>query len=283
MYLCGATAVVLVQSNLFLFCKYVIGKSDLIVLAVPSVSVTALISIPFWTVVAHKTSKRHVYFMAGPILAASLLAMAIINNETAVLVLALCFGSSFSVVYMVPFAMLPDVVERDARRSGRRREGIFVSLFAVSLKLSTTLAMTISNMLLKEAGYVAPVSTCGGVADVGADSDTDLAAVQPKAVLILLRLLCGIIPASLMLIAMVMAFLSQGRDETMVRDDLQTPKALGRATSEMQEVQDTESDSSISKPADERSNPASSFGGPEAALRTAADVGFICRGNIVSI
>jgi len=238
MYLFGPTAAVLLQSNLFLFCKYVIRNPDLIQLVMPGTAVTAGISIPIWTVICYRTSKRFVYLVAGAILVPTLFSMVLITSETAAIIAACCFGSGIMVLYMVPWAMLPDVVEWDVHRTGRRREGMFGSLFAVTLKLSSTLALTLGNLLLEVAGYAAPLSTCGGVVDdADAGSDTDLAR-QSKAVPMVLRLLCGVIPGSLVSIALVMAFLSQGREQTEIKD-MQTP------TSEMQELQDTNSDNII--------------------------------------
>jgi len=230
-YLCGPTAVMLLQSNLVLLCKYVVRIPELIQTVVPLVSITAICFVPFWMVACHRTSKRTVYFCAGAIIGASFMGITFIESKEGVLGLSCSIGSCLTVVYMVPLAMLPDVVEEDVRRTGRRREGMFTSLFAVSLKLSSTLALTMSNLILKEAGYVAPVSTCGGrMANMDLDSDADMAQ-QPQAVLTRVRLLCGVIPASLMLIAMAMAFLSQGRPQT-VRNDARIPTSSPKAASD---------------------------------------------------
>jgi len=239
-YLCGPTAVMLAQSNLFLFCKYVIRDPDLIQIAVPLVAVTGMGCVPFWMVVGHRTSKRTMYFCSGTMMAASFLAMTFIESKEALLAVATSFGCCLTAVYMVPWAMLPDVVEEDVRRTGRRREGMFTSLFAVSLKLSSTLALTMSNLILKEAGYVAPVSTCGGgVADMDTDSDADLSR-QPQAVLLGVRLLCGVIPASLLFIAMATALFSKGRTHEAENDTQTQTKAPENATLEIPELPEVE-------------------------------------------
>jgi len=192
-------------------------------LVVPLVQIIAAVSVPVWMALSYVTSKRHIYFFAGAINVASGLLVIFVETPEAMLAVVAFFATSLVVVYMVPFAMLPDVIENDFRRTGRRREGMFTSLFAIAMKLSSTVAVTISNAFLKEAGYAAPMSTCGAAgagvtSDLGADLDQ-----QPKAVLILLRMLIGPIPGCFILIAIAMAYLSPGRTQ-VVRGNSQTPQ-----------------------------------------------------------
>lgn len=47
-YLCGPTAVVLVQSNLLMFCKYILGDASIIQRIIPCVQVSGLLCLPIW-------------------------------------------------------------------------------------------------------------------------------------------------------------------------------------------------------------------------------------------
>merc|ERR1719387_1976992 len=99
-------------------------------------------------------------------------------------------GTGVTVCYIVTSAMMPDVIEADYLRTGRRREGVFAGMFTIFSKISTTVAVSCSSLLLEKAGYVAPVSSCGG--DDAAIEGPD---TQPEAVLTMIRWLLGPIPA----------------------------------------------------------------------------------------
>jgi len=199
-------------------------KPDFVLIIVPLVQVIAVASLPFWMMVSHKTSKRHAYFLGGGVMAFALIALnAVGKSQAGALALVGVFAFGLLVCYMIPFAMLPDIIDEDTCRTGRQRGGLFTSLCSISLKLSATLAMTITNALLKEAGYVAPASTCGGGEDASVVSDADLDQ-QPQAVLTLISLLVGPIPAFFIVMGMVMAWLSPNRSQ-LDGGKMQTPKA----------------------------------------------------------
>lgn len=233
LHVLGPTAVILVQSNVFLFAKYVLENQDLILIMVPLVQVVAIVSLPFWMILSHKTSKRHVYFVGGALMATALLVLnAVGKSQIVSLVLVGIFAFGLLVVYMIPFAMLPDIIDADTRRTGRQRGGLFTSLCSISLKLSATVAMTLTNVLLKEAGYVAPVSTCGG-GDASAESDADLDQ-QPQGVLTWMRLLVGPIPAVFLIMGMVMAWLSPSKSQ-LLRSKMQSSTDSDDGDTQLQE------------------------------------------------
>ena len=68
---------------------------------------------------------------------------------------------SNSTPYMIPYSMLPDVIEEDELKTGKRREGVYFGFFTISLKLSVTMALSFINFALSAAEYEKPSSTCG--------------------------------------------------------------------------------------------------------------------------
>ncbi|CAK9013359.1 Major facilitator superfamily domain-containing protein 2B (hMfsd2b) [Durusdinium trenchii] len=87
MYLAGPTAVTLTQTNIALFCKYVLQDESILLLLLPVVQGTALLTIPLWVLIGNKTSKRHVYFAGGSLLALSMVALNFVNSRSAAIVL----------------------------------------------------------------------------------------------------------------------------------------------------------------------------------------------------
>jgi len=119
-----------------------------------------------------------------------------VEDSSSALVISFILGLAGPIPYLVPYSMLPDVIEEDELRTGKRREGIFVGFFTIVLKLSVTGALTITNFILKAAGYRAPQAVCGD------ESAGNLPEEQPEVVLNFFRVLCGPLPALFFLAAM---------------------------------------------------------------------------------
>jgi len=96
-------------------------------------------------------------------------------------VLGVFAGMGVATMYMVPFSMLPDVVDLDELETGLRREGLYFSAVVFLQKLGIAIALFASGSFLDLTGFVA-----------NADS-------QPLTVLWAIRLLIGPFPALLLI------------------------------------------------------------------------------------
>jgi GPH family glycoside/pentoside/hexuronide:cation symporter len=94
--------------------------------------------------------------------------------------LGILAGIGVATLYMVPFAMLPDVIDLDELNTGLRREGLYFSALVFLQKLGLALALFISGQILGATGYLATAAT------------------QPVAALNAIRLLIGPLPALLL-------------------------------------------------------------------------------------
>mmetsp|Transcript_98198 Transcript_98198/g.278241 ORF Transcript_98198/g.278241 Transcript_98198/m.278241 type:complete len:596 (+) Transcript_98198:77-1864(+) len=212
-YLCGPTAVTMVQSNMIMYCKYVLKDDTLHEQLIPLVMGTSWATIPLWYKIGTRIGKRGIYFLGAAILCVSCGSLGFISEGSSGAVYFSTFlaGTSLAVPYFVPMSMLPDVIEDDEIRTGKRREGIFFGFFTVSLKASTTMAMAASNFLLKVAGYRAPVSTCALGGAAGAVAARDGQGPLPGAADFLgvenaIKLLTGVLPALLFFVAIIFAY-----------------------------------------------------------------------------
>jgi GPH family glycoside/pentoside/hexuronide:cation symporter len=102
--------------------------------------------------------------------------------------LAILAGAGVSIGYIIPWSMIPDVIEQDELETGQRREGVFYGFFVFMQKLGLSLGLAISNFILEAAGYITPVP--GGPVPV-----------QPAPVLLALRLFVSFAPAVVLLIS----------------------------------------------------------------------------------
>jgi glycoside/pentoside/hexuronide:cation symporter, GPH family len=71
---------------------------------------------------------------------------------------ALVAGLGFSVQWVCPWSMIPDVIEYDELRTGERREGIYYGMWAFLTKFTSALGIATSGWALKLFGYVPNVA-----------------------------------------------------------------------------------------------------------------------------
>jgi len=92
------------------------------------------------------------------------------------------------VLYLIPYSMVPDVVEMDELRTGERREGSFFSIFIFFERLATGVAMLISGVILQYSNYNAELDE------------------QPKSAITSLQVMVGTIPAVILMISWVACY-----------------------------------------------------------------------------
>ena len=69
-------------------------------------------------------------------------------------IIAFIAGLGFSVQWVCPWSMLPDVIEYDEEITGERREGIYYGLWAFLTKFTSALGVAVSGWALDLFGYV---------------------------------------------------------------------------------------------------------------------------------
>ncbi|GMH49287.1 hypothetical protein TrVE_jg1367 [Triparma verrucosa] len=207
-YLCGPTAVVLVQTNILLYCKYILGNEDLVDYIIGIVQGMALIVLPLWNFVGQKYGKKMSYYIGGSILCVSLASLYFVEEENTALIVSCFIGSCLGIPYMIPYSMLPDVIEEDELKTGKRREGVYFGFFTIFLKLSVTIALSFTNFALSAAGYEKPTSTCGvGLTEEEMEAAAALPDTQPDGVISVMRFMVGPCPALFFILAIFMVWL----------------------------------------------------------------------------
>lgn len=145
---------------------------------------TGLLLIPVWGWLAVRLGKHAVYYlgMAVWIVAQAALFLLPATGTTGIYWLAFLAGFGVSVCYLIPFAMLPDVIELDELESGQRREGIFYGLLVFLQKGALALGTFLVGIVLQSAGYVS--SKAG-----------EIPPEQPESALFAIRIAIGPLPA----------------------------------------------------------------------------------------
>jgi GPH family glycoside/pentoside/hexuronide:cation symporter len=167
--------------------------------AVPSVvlavQLTAMLMLPVWNRLSQRIGKRGVYFagMVLWIIAQGGLFFLQQGQLTLMYTLAVMSGFGVSVAYLIPWSMLPDVIELDELQTGQRREGIFYSFVTFLQKVCLGIAVALVLQQLGNAGYVPPTNAVP-------------LPVQPESVSLAIRLSIGPVPTVALLLGMVLTY-----------------------------------------------------------------------------
>ena len=147
-----------------------------IILAIPLV--IAVASVPLWVFAGEKLGKRQAYILAAFFFLIPLLMVVIapVGNVPIVVVIAVLMGVGSSATQVLPWSMLPDVVEFDEYQNGVRREGFYMGITQLIYKVSSALTVLLFTSLIGVFGYV----------------ENAVTGTQPASALWAIRLLMGL-------------------------------------------------------------------------------------------
>jgi GPH family glycoside/pentoside/hexuronide:cation symporter len=112
-----------------------------------------------------------------------------------IVMLGLLAGIGVATAYLVPWAMLPDVIELDELETGQRREGTFYGFFVLLQKAGLALGLFFVGQVLSLSGYVTP------------PPGTATPIVQPDSALLAIRWMIGPVPAVVLAAGIVLVYL----------------------------------------------------------------------------
>jgi len=193
-YLLTWLALQFMQSNLLLYVRYWLGAESIFFVFIIILQSTIFLFLAFWAWVAKRIGKKRVYYIGVSIWILAVVLVFFVQQGQVIPVIILAFvgGSGVSVAFLVPWSMLPDVVEYDELQTGQRREGVYYGFFVFLQNVGLAGSIALSNFILDAVGYITP--TAPGVFPV-----------QPGSTLLALRLFVSLIPAVLLAISIPIA------------------------------------------------------------------------------
>jgi GPH family glycoside/pentoside/hexuronide:cation symporter len=195
LYLFSWLALQLISTVLIYYLTYYIGAPEQLPLVLLAIQGTAFVFLFIWTAVSRRLDKRFVYMIGATIWLAALIALYFITPATKYLILPLSVvaGAGAAVAYLIPWSMMPDVIEFDELTTGLRREGIFYGFMVFLQKTSIAVAIFLVGRGLSLAGYITP-------------TEAVQAPVQPESALASIRLFIGPVPAVILAISLVVVY-----------------------------------------------------------------------------
>jgi glycoside/pentoside/hexuronide:cation symporter, GPH family len=190
-YLLSWLAIQFVQGNLFLYVDGWIHGAEYFPIMILAVQVSAFVFLLIWARISERIGKQRVYYYGMGFWVLVCIGLFFVQPGQIVLliIIAILAAVGVSVGYLVPWSMLPDVIELDELQTGQRREGIFYGFFYFLQKMGLSLGLAASNLVLEATGYIKP-------AVEGATLPP-----QPEAVYLALRSFVSLVPAAILLLS----------------------------------------------------------------------------------
>jgi GPH family glycoside/pentoside/hexuronide:cation symporter len=190
-YLLSWCTVNLVASLLQYFVTYWLKIPEQIEYVLVVVQAAALACVPLVVWLSGKLGKRGAFALTAGVWSVVMLALAFLPARlvTVAYLLAAVAGLGVAGAHVVPWSMVPDVIEVDETHTGQRREGAFYGMVVLIQKSGSAFMLALVQVILSWTGYAAGES-------------------QPASALLAIRLLIGVAPALLLGLSLLLAWRS---------------------------------------------------------------------------
>lgn len=195
-YLCSWMGVQLTASIMIYYVVSWIGMDES---AFPTVAIavqgTALVMLFFWKFVSDKLGKKAVYYLGMIVWIIAQAALFLIQPGQIGLVYtaAIMAGFGVSVAYLIPWSMIPDVIELDELNTGQRREGVFYGFMILLQKLGLALALLLIGQALEWSGFIERIPG-------------EPIPVQPESALLAIRIAIAPLPTVFLIVGLVLTY-----------------------------------------------------------------------------
>ena len=183
-YLVTWSTIAVIQAVLPFFITYWLDMEHRMTEIMAVMFVSALLWLPFWEWFSRRWSKQAAYGAGMGSLIVVLVGLALVPQSmpfAPVLALAAAAGIGVSTAHIIPNAIVPDAIEWEELRTGRRQEGVFYSMVSLMNKVASSVAVPWAALVLALSGF-----------------DEALGLAQPRSALSAIRLLVGLAPGVLM-------------------------------------------------------------------------------------
>jgi GPH family glycoside/pentoside/hexuronide:cation symporter len=205
-YLFAITAFEVTSTMIIYYFKYIMRIEEGVEIFLGVFFVVAVVTIPFWNYLTKRLDKTKVFNIAMALFIGVRLFTIFFDASTPLWLLYAIIalnGFAFAAGQTLPWAIVPDSIEYDELKTGKRHEGVFYSLMSTFRGIAVSLAIPAVLLLMDASGYIANQ------------------AVQSHSADIMIRLLFGLSPLVLIGPAMLFAWkypLNRQRFEEIKRE-----------------------------------------------------------------
>jgi glycoside/pentoside/hexuronide:cation symporter, GPH family len=216
-YMLSWLAIQFAQNNLQIFTKdWIRMDMTLFSFLLLAIQFSTFIWVLIWAKVSDRIGKQKVYYLGAGFFVLALMGMFFLRpgGTVPIFLLGAMAGIGISVGYLVPWSMVPDVIELDELETGQRREGIFYGFFVFLQKMGLAVGLFVSGWALELSGYINATAANPNP-------------VQPDSALLALRVLIGPVGAAVLLLSFlaVRAYPITREKHAEIRAELERRKA----------------------------------------------------------
>ncbi|HMQ35584.1 MAG TPA: MFS transporter [Chloroflexaceae bacterium] len=163
---------------------------DIIPLMLFAVQGSALVFLFIWSAVSRRIGKKAVYMIGSLIWIGVQGFLYFLRPEQLglAIVLGVIAGAGIATAYLIPWSMMPDVIELDELETGQRREGMFYGFMVLLQKLGLALGLFLVGQALQVSGFNQGLA----------------AGQQPESALNTIRLMIGPVPTVILICGMIL-------------------------------------------------------------------------------
>ncbi len=160
-YMMHITGITVIQSGLMYYYKYIYQNEGGAMIALAIMLGVSFLCVPVCTFASRRLGKKLTSVIGLGIFGAAVLAFFLIGYGRGVEVIYVTMGIAgigLSTQYILPFAMIPDIVDYDFAETGVRREGVFFSMWTFIGKVGQAFALLLCGLILDLFKYVPNVA-----------------------------------------------------------------------------------------------------------------------------
>jgi oligogalacturonide transporter len=157
MYICSYTAVDILMALFAYYITYYIGRQELYSVAMGSLLLTQILMLPVYVAVSNRWGKGRAFVIGLSVWVVGLLASLALSQSSPVIVIAavcVVIGAGVSAGIMVPWAILPSVIDVDEYIYGVRRAGVYSGAMTLIRKaVQGVIALPLIGVVLELIGF----------------------------------------------------------------------------------------------------------------------------------
>lgn len=148
-------AVGIIQGNIALYCTHSVKMADKFSIFILVVLAVSILSMPAWQAIAVRFGKKKAYAAGMLVLLPTTFSLMYIpeKSEVVMFIVMTCSGFGISVALLLPWSVLPDVLDLFMLEKNRRQDALFYAYYVFFSKLAMGLGLGLSQVALAVGGY----------------------------------------------------------------------------------------------------------------------------------
>ncbi len=151
-YAVNLIGITIISSNMQLYFKYIFNQEEMSFIALAALVVVNIVFIPIWNPVIKRIGKNTAY--AGGLFLITAVTIVVfflapVLGVVFMLVMMGIAGIGLAATYSAPYAMIPDTIQYEQLKSGKREEGSYYGLWTFFSQIGQALAGFIGGFVLQ--------------------------------------------------------------------------------------------------------------------------------------